>query len=243
MRTLRVWLVGLVVSCCAVLASDGAWGASGNGEAAKSPETILADAVAATSDASTARIAGSLVSDGQRITLDIVSDHGTAGGGTLITNGAKFDIVVASPYVYLKADAKTWTKLAGNKAAAQIFAGKWLQTSTDNAQFASFTKLFDLGALTQQITKSPGTVTKGKTTSYHGKQAIPLRSSSGGDAGILYVAATGKPYVLGLVGTGKNNPGELRFGSYDTAKMPAAPTGAIDLDQLEQSAGSTSATS
>lgn len=242
MRTLRGLLIGIAVGCSAVLAAGGAWGASGNGEAAKSPDTILADAVAATSGASTARIAGSVVNNGQRITLDIVSDHGTEGGGTMISGGAKFNIVVAAPSVYLKADAKTWTKVAGDKAAGQLFADKWLQTSADNPQFESFTKLVDLDALTEQITKRPGTVTKGKVTSFHGQQAIPLRSGTGSSAGTLYVAATGKPYVLGLVGTSKTNKGELRFSNYDTAKVPPAPTDAIDLSQLEQQAGSTSTT-
>ena len=55
-------------------------------------------------------------------------------------------------------------------------------------------------------------------------------------ASVAYVAATGKPYVLGMVRTGAKR-GELVFSQFGTAKVPKAPSHTIDLSQLEQQAG------
>ena len=56
------------------------------------------------------------------------------------------------------------------------------------------------------------------------------------------MAATGKPYVLGLVGAGKKNTGELRFTQYDTAKVPKAPKSSIDLGALQSGSTTTTTT-
>jgi hypothetical protein len=205
---------------------------SDNGEAAKPAKTIVADAIAATKTASSARISGSFVDGTQHISLDVVSGNDGAGGGKMTTNGETFTIVVAPPNLYLKADAKTWDKVANNKAAGEIFAGKWLETTTANTDFGSAAQLFDLGALADKLGQPTGNISKGKTTSYHGESAIPIQDKTG----TLYVAATGQPYILGLVGTG-NHRGELRISAYNTAKSPAQPANALNLDQLENQAG------
>jgi len=229
------------LSLAVLVGTSPAGAAAGNGEAAKPAATILSDAVAATSSADTARISGTIVQGSSRIVLDIVSDHGS-GGGSLTQNGAKLDLVVTPPSIYLKGSAASWKKITGSAAAAKLFAGKWLQTTTSNSDFGSFGQLFDIATVADQLAKPQGTVVKGATTKYHGQTAIQLFSKSATSPGTLYVAATGTPYVLGIVGTGKKNRGELRFSQYDTAKLPAAPTGAIDLDQLEQSGSTTTTT-
>jgi len=242
MRTVTRLTLSVAVSLAVgFVATSSAGAATGNGEAAKPATTILNDAVAATSGADTARISGAIVQGSSRIVLDIVSDHGS-GGGSLTQNGAKLDLVVVPPSIYLKGSAASWKKITSSSTAAKLFADKWLQTTTSNSDFGSFGQLFDLATLAGQIAEPQGTVVKGATTKYHGQPAIQLLSKSKTDPGTLYVAATGKPYVLGIVGTGKKNQGELRFSQYDTAKLPAAPTGAIDLDQLEQQSGSATTT-
>ncbi len=72
---------------------------------------------------------------------------------------------------------------------------------------------------------------RGATTSFHGAPAIPLRDQGAKD-GALYVAATGRPYILGLV-TGGQDSGTILFSDWNTAKVPAAPSGAINIDALE----------
>jgi hypothetical protein len=207
--------------------------ASGNGEASKTATTILADAKAATAATASVRVAGTVYSSGKKTALDIVSAKGS-GGGTIAQNGTKINVIVVPPDVYMKADAASWTKLAGTAAAGQLFADKWLQTTTTDANFGSFAKLLDTGTLTQDITAN-GAMTKGSVTTFRGKPAVPLKD----DNGTLYVAATGAPRILGIVGTGPKKGSVVLFTQYGTAQVPGAPSGAVSLSQLEQtSAGS-----
>jgi hypothetical protein len=206
-----------------------------NGEAAKDAATTVADAQAATTGSPSVRISGTVVKDGQRTSLNIVSAHGS-GGGVLFQNGQKFQLVVIPPAVYLKAPASTWTALSQGSAAgglsAQLFGGKWVQTSTANSDFAGFADIFDVSKLMSQ-SDDPGTLTKGKITTFHGQRAIPIRSSN--EPSTVYVAAAGRPFVLGVVGTGDSS-GEVLFTDYGTAKLPRAPAHTIDLTTLEQTA-------
>jgi hypothetical protein len=205
---------------------------SDSGETAKAPSEIVADAGQAMAQLSSVRLAGSITTGAKQISLNIVSSHG-AGGGTMGLNGAKFTIVVTPPDVYMRADAASWTKLAHSQVAGQLFAGKWLHTTTADKDFGGFSNLFDLSTFT--TSSSDGPITKGAVQSYHGTKALPLENTSKGS--VVYIAATGKPYVLGIAGTGKNR-GEVVFSQFGTAKVPAAPTTSIDLSQLEQKAGS-----
>jgi len=234
-RVMASGVVAMLGVALWVLPAGASAPSTSNGEAAKSATTILADAKAATSASSAVRVSGTVVKGGQRTTLNIVSARG-GGGGTITTAGATLTIVVVPPNVYMKADKSSWTKLAKSAAAGQLFAGKWLQTTTADANFGSFAQLLDTGTLTQQITSS-GKITKGPVTTFRGKQAVPLNDSSG-NGGTLYVAATGTPYILGLAGTGAHKSSQIVFTQYGTAPVPNAPTTAISLAQLEQSAGS-----
>ena len=202
---------------------------SSNGEATKTPTTILADAKAATGASTAVAISGTVVNGGKRTSLNIVSAHG-AGGGTITTGGATINVVVSPPNVYLKADKASWAKLTGSAAAGQLFAGKWLQTTTADQNFGSLAGLLDTTTLTQSITAA-GTVTKGAVTTFRGRKAVPLK---GGNNGTLYVAATGSPYILGLVGTGPKKGSQVLFTQYGTAKVPSAPSNSVSLSQLQQ---------
>jgi len=176
------------------------------------------------------KISGTVTNGGKPTSLNIVSAQG-AGGGTITSGGATINIVVVPPNVYLKADKASWTKLANSAVAGQLFAGKWLQTTTADKDFGSFAQLLDAATLTQQITAN-GTVTKGAVTTFHGKKAVPLRDASAN--GTLYIAASGSPYILGLVGSGAKRGSQLLFTQYGSAKVPSAPSNAISLAQLQQ---------
>lgn len=206
-----------------------------NGEASKGAQSVLADARNATEKARTAHVAGSVTQNGSTVSFNLVVGHGQ-GGGTLSENGATFDIVLHQPKVYLKAGKATWTKVA-NSAAASLFADKWLETTTANKDFVNLANLADIVKLTKALEPS-GTLTKQGATSFRGQPVVPLFDSGGG-GGTLYVASRGIPYIVAVVG-GKGAPGRLLFTQYNTAKVPPAPQGAINLNQLENGAGNSS---
>jgi hypothetical protein len=239
MRRVLVTGVIAVVGVALAVAPAGAMGkSSSGGEAAKSPRAILADAKAATSRPSSVAISGTVTTGGQQISLNIVSAHG-AGGGTISLGDEKFNIVVARPNLYLKADAATWNKAGGTSGVGQLLADKWIRTTTSNQDFENLAVLVDVSELTHQIS-STGTITKGAVTTFRGKRAIPLRntSSSGDGGGTLYVAATGSPYILAIVGP--SGKGQLLFGQYGSAKVPKAPKQSVDLSQLQLQTATTS---
>ena len=225
-------VAGAACVLCLALTPAPADAKGATNEASKSPDEIVTDAGQAMAHLSSVRLAGSIKSGTKRISLDIVSSDGS-GGGTMSSDGARFSIVVSPPDVYLRSDAASWTKLTGgNKAAGQLLAGKWLHTTTDDQDFGGFSNLFDVSTFTKSASSGP--VTKGRVRSYHGEEAIPITDTT--DESVAYVAATGKPYLLGIVGTGSNR-GEVVFSRFGTAKVPTPPKSSIDLSQLDQSPG------
>ena len=178
----------LAVACCSV-AAGGSVSRSSNGEAAKDPEAIVTDAVQALKRSTVVSISGTFIKDGKRTSIDIISAHGS-GGGTITTQGATFEIIVTPPKVYIMADARTWSKISGNASAGALLAGKWLQTTTADKDFASFVRLLDVSQWAKTLSK-PGEVTKGKVTTFKGQKAVPLYDNSS-DRGVLYVADRGR---------------------------------------------------
>ncbi len=210
------------------IAACGSPESSSNGESEKSASQIFSDAQAATGHASSAHVSGQVTSSGRRTILDIAAGQGK-GGGTVGTSGANLELVLAQSNVYIKADQASWRTFTPNSALASLLANKWLQTTAANSDFADIANLLDLSKLTASL-KPTGTLTKGSTTTFHGKSAIPLDDSRNG--GTLYVANEGTPYILGLKGGGSNS-GTLTFAQYNSGSIPTAPSGAVSLSQLE----------
>jgi hypothetical protein len=182
-------------------------------------------------------IAGSGKSGGTALSLDVVDGHGK-GGGSISVNGETFETVLDGTTIYLRADAASWTKLSsGNAALANLLAGKWLKTTTSNQDFSDFQGLLDISQFVSNLSPS-GTVTKGAVTTIGGVSVIPLKDT-GSDGGMLYVASTGTPFIVSISGGG-GDQGTLTFDHYNSATLPAVPTGAVDLDALERGSGSTS---
>lgn len=210
-----------------LLGACGGGSASGNGEASKPADQILKDAQAATGSASTVHITGSINTGGTPVQLDVVADH-TRGGGVISENGMVFDTVLLDKTVYLKADAQTWTK-AANASVARMLANKWLKTTANNQNFNEFATLLDISKLVSNLTAS-GKLVKGSTTVVDGVKVVPI-TDTGSDGGTLYVALTGTPYIVAVRGPTAGS-GSIHFGSYNSAKVPAAPANAIDLSGL-----------
>lgn len=222
----------LLIGGVGLAACGSSAGSASNGEAAKPAAQVLRDARAATESLSSVAIGGTIVSKGSSLSLHLVDGH-HQGGGTVSDAGESFDLVLHAPDLYVRADTATFDKIA-NSAAAKLLANKWLQTTSTNASFGDYSKLLDLPSLLTELQAS-GKLVKGKVTTFHGVSAIPV-IDQGGNHGTLYVAATGKPYILGIVGGGSNS-GEVRFTEDGTATVPARPAGAVDLQKLEQGAG------
>lgn len=208
-------------------------GSTATGEASKPAAQIVTDAQDATGATSSVHIAGKVNSGGSVVQLDVVADHGR-GGGTIVEGGMTFQTVLDGKTVYLRADAATWTK-AANASVAGLLAEKWLKTTTDNQDFSEFGSLLDISQLVSQFS-AHGTLTKGSVTTYDGVSVVPVTDHET-DGGTVYVANTGSPYIVALVGTG-NNGGSLHFNQYGTATVPAVPAGAIDLNALEHGTSS-----
>jgi hypothetical protein len=149
----------------------------------------------------------------------------TGGGGSVSVNGATLQVVVAKGTLYIKADEKSWLKLTGSSATAELVANKWIKVPATNADFKDFADLTITKDFTSQFLTGLGTVSLVPgTTTFHGHEAVVLTDPQGDK---LYVAATGTPYILRIQAKGAG--GELTFSDFGDAPLPAVPTNAITL--------------
>jgi hypothetical protein len=200
-----------------------------NGEASKSPTRVLADAKAAATSASSVHVSGNLVSSGTPITLDLTMVRGTGAKGSASINGLQFDAVRIGDTVYIHGSDDFYKHFAG-ATVAQLLHGRWIKASTNQPQFRSFAPLTDIGALLTKVSESHGKLANDGQTTYKGQQVVAIRDTS--DNSKLYVAATGKPYPVALVGGRKGQSGTIAFDDWNKAVSLAPPKSAIDISQF-----------
>jgi hypothetical protein len=216
----------------AALAGCGGSSSSGNGVADKTPAEILAATKVAADSANSVHVAGSIVSNGSPITLDVHLLAGKGGRGQLSENGLAFELIQTGGTVYIKGSAAFYKHIGGT-AAAQLLQGKWLKAPASSSDFASLSQLTDLRQLVDQTLSNHGSLSKGATTTVNGQKVIAVTDKTKG--GTLYIATTGKPYPV-EISKGGSGGGKINFDSWGSAVTVSAPANAIDVAQL-QSAG------
>jgi hypothetical protein len=193
----------LTRAICALLATGtlaacGGSGGSGSGLAAKGANTIVEEANNAIAQASSVHVAGSISSDSVPLTLDLNLVSGKGGRGQLSEGGLAFHVITVGPSVYIQGSQAFWTHYAG-PAVARSLDGKWLRAPA-SGQFAPIAALTNMQLLFGKVLLSHGALEKVGTTTVNGQKVVGVRDSKAG--GILYVAATGRPYPVEVVKRG-----------------------------------------
>jgi len=213
----------------AVLLAGCASGASrANGLDAKSPTQIVAAAKAAARAAASVHVAGSIVSEGKPISLDmeLVSEKG--GKGRVSLDGLSFRLVDVDGAVYVNGSSTFYTRFAG-ATAARVLRGKWLKGPQTGA-IAPLASLARLRSLLNTALASHSPLARASNATIEGQRAVGVSDPVNG--GTLYVAATGAPYPLEILRHG-DVAGKLVFNRWNQAVSLTVPTNAIDVKQLQ----------
>jgi hypothetical protein len=228
--TMRASALALVLTA-ALLAGCGSSGkaAKSNDEASKPAARVLADAKAAATSASSAHVSGSLKSGGTPITLDLSTARSKGAKGSMSTNGLSFDMVRIGDTLYVRGSDAFYKHFAG-ATVAQLLHDKWLKGSATHGRLTALAPLTSLAGLFAVISSQHGKLANDGATTYNGTKVVAVRDTS--DNSKLYVAATGKPYPVAIVGGKKGQSGAITFDDWNKSVSLSAPSDAIDITQF-----------
>lgn len=221
----RRLLPALVVLALAAAACGG--GSKSNGEATKAADQVVSDAKTAATSAKAVHVSGAISDAGQALTLDITIVKDAGGQGTMSESGLKFEIIRVGNKAYIKGSDAFLRKFAG-AAGAQLLHGKWLQGSATAGDLAALAPLTDIGKLFNGALGSHGKLENKGETTFKGQKVVAITDTTEG--GTLYVASTGTPYPVAIVG-GKDK-GTITFDNWNDTVSITAPKGAVDMSKL-----------
>jgi hypothetical protein len=217
------------VALAALATATGCGGSSsGNGIASKSPSQIVAAAKAAADGAATVHIAGSIVSEGKPLGIDMQLLAGKGGRGRITINGLSIQLIRVGSAIYINGSAPFYRHIAG-PAAARLLEGKWLKAPENSGNFAAFASLTDLGKLFDSALSNHGALARAPGKRLAGQTTVGVRDLS--DGGVLYVASSGKPFPVQLEKDGAGG-GRIVFDRWNQPVTLSAPTDAVNINQL-----------
>ncbi|HXQ47550.1 MAG TPA: hypothetical protein VN806_13090 [Caulobacteraceae bacterium] len=223
-------LLAAVAAMAVGVAGCGSSSSSDNGVAARSPTEIVAAAKAAADAASSVHVAGSIVSGGVPLTLDLSLAAGKGGQGRISQNGLSFEVIQLNGTAYISGSPAFYSHFAG-PAAAQLLQGKWLKASATTGSLASLAPLTELRKLVDSaVATRGGTLTKGAKTTIEGQPAVAVTETA--QKGVLYVATTGQPYPIEIAKSGDGG-GKIVFGKWNQPVTLAAPKNSVDISELQ----------
>jgi hypothetical protein len=153
--------VGLFILLALILGGCGSSpnSRSGNGVAAKTPAEILSTAKAAAAAAASVHVAGSIVSEGKPISLDMELVGRNEGKGSVTLEGLEIRLIDVDGAVFVKGSKTFYTRFAGAKAA-NLLQGKWIEGSATKGPLASFAALADLDKVIDSTLADHGTLSR-----------------------------------------------------------------------------------
>jgi hypothetical protein len=219
---LTVWLAAALAGC-------GESPSSSNGVASRTPAQIAVLATEAAAGAATVHVAGSIVSEGRPISLNMELVAGKGGQGRITLAGLDLRLVRIAQALYIKGGTALYSRFAG-PVAARALRGKWLKESAGGGALSSLATLTNLSQLIDLALADHGKLTRASGRIIRGQRAVGVSDLAGG--GTLYVAATGTPYPLEIVKRG-NGAGRLVFDKWNQPVTLTVPPNPININQLQ----------
>jgi len=210
--------------------------ASSNGVANKSASQIVTAATSAVNGASSFTYGGTTRSSGVSTGLKISLSSSGDGQGTLTSSGQPVKLIKIGDTLYVSSTKAFWTKNLG-ASAGQTLGTQWVAASSTDSNYAGIANLFQAQEITGQFLSTSGTTyTKGKTSTINGQPVVAVVGKSGGTVNTIYVATTGKAYVIRITAPGGNG-GTLNFTNYNKPVNPTAPPNPISVPTTTTTTG------
>jgi hypothetical protein len=239
----------------AVVASAGAlavgpWtvaGASGNGLASKSASQILASVQKAEARTSGVHLTGRITQPSTSVSFSLDLTGKGDGKGTFHQSGEAVDVEKIGGDIYVRATTAFWRSNGAGTDAARM-GDHWIKAPAGNPDFTSLAQFLGLTRLTTQLFPAGSApVRTSKKAKVDGHPAVQVvgRSTTGGrtETTTLYVAATGRPYVLEAVAVSGSEKGVLTFSHYGEKVRVRPPPHPFDITSLGQPSSSSPSTS
>jgi hypothetical protein len=211
--------------------------ASSNGVDNKSASQIVTAASAATGAAKSFTFGGTTQQSGTTTNLKVSVSSSGKGQGTITISGQPVKLIKIGNTVYFSSTKAFWNKAAGT-GAGSLFGTRWVAVPSTDSDFAGINTLLDESQVASQFSDTSNTTfTKGKTSTINGQAVIAVNGKDSGDStgGTVYVATTGKPYIVRVTGGGSS----LTFSNYNQPVNPSVPPNSINISTL---GGSTTTT-
>jgi len=184
--------------------------------AGRSPQAILRAAAGALRHVHSYAMHAVLRQNGERtvVNLAAASDHRYVASTTI--GRSSFELIVLSRRVYLQANRRFWLHQAGRaqaaRARARRLAGRWLALPGQSGRSLTHSLgTLAPGTLARCLTEDHGrlTVERGRTVVGH-RRAVVVRDAGnapGATPSTIAVAASGTPYPLRYIATGRTRRG------------------------------------
>ena len=156
-----------------------------------------------------------LVQDHSRTRIALTTTGRRTFDATLTVGGATFDVISVPGRAYLRGDSAFWRLHTGSgataRARARRLAGHWLEVpATGRHAVTKSLGTLSPGTLARCLTEDHGTLTIAGHATIAGTRAVVVRDvgdAPGSTPSTIAVAATGAPYPLRYVATGRTRPG------------------------------------
>jgi hypothetical protein len=167
---------------------------------------------------------------------------GSAGESVTITEKGNqtLRVITNGRSIYVQGNRPYWLSETKSPGAASLFAGRWIDMTSDKKDTAGIIKDFNKRGLLPSCGGVGSTTYAGKAV-VKGVKAYKLQEEGAGnepDSG--YVESGPIPYLLKVsLSPGQSDAGVLVFSDFTVQPDIAAPPGAIPISQLSGNSGNT----
>ncbi|WP_328942680.1 hypothetical protein OG259_14740 [Streptomyces sp. NBC_00250] len=204
-------------------------------------------AVTATQSATSLRMTGRVVTEGQPLDIDFaVNDHDECTGVMKIEGGTA-ELRKIDQITYMKGDEAFWRASMASQgmpdaqidATVELVKGRWLKIAPGQAGSADLSGVCDLKALLADLDKDKEErrgLTRGPDSEVAGTPVATLvKKKAEGETTTVSVSQKGKPYILKMVKAGGEEPGAMVLSDYDKPVRVVVPPAdeTVDLSKLD----------
>jgi hypothetical protein len=208
--------------------------APGTAAAPSTPtDAWLKKAIAAEQKVGSVHISGHIGQGKSTIVLSLLVNGDGEGGGQFTQGGSTIQLKRVGSLLYFNAPKKYWASHA-TASQTKAYGGKWIVVDALDSRFQSFDSLLNAGELAATIFQGytkPLTVSKPTTLDGHKVVVVSDTATVKGKKSSvhMYIAATGKPYVLKIVDQGPTQSTTLAFSTFGKAVSISTPPEPINL--------------